>query len=101
MNSKKRAASTTSKKGCRRADGSHHKLAEDFLAQLDRSWQQHGREMLAWLRAERPKVYFKAMVRLTEVLHCRLLEPPKFDRSRIRADVLQRLQERAENARQG
>ena len=83
------------------ANGSHHKLAEDFLAQLDRSWQQHGREMLAWLRAERPKVYFKAMVRLTEVLHCRLPEPPKFDRSRIRADVLQRLQERTENARQG
>ena len=34
---KKRATSKASKMACRPADGSHSKLAEDFLADLDRS----------------------------------------------------------------
>ena len=49
--------------------------------------------------AERPELYFQALVRLTQVLHRRLPEPPGFDRRQYRADVLQRLQERAENAK--
>jgi hypothetical protein len=39
------------------------------------------------------------LVKLTEVLHCRLPEPPDFDRRHYRTDVLQRLQKRAEKAR--
>jgi hypothetical protein len=49
--------------------------------------------------AERPKVYFQAMVRLTVVLYRRLPKPPDFDRRQYREDVLQRLQEQAESAR--
>ena len=30
----------------RRLEGSHQKLGENFLARLDRTWQQHGREIL-------------------------------------------------------
>jgi hypothetical protein len=49
MTSKKRerATSKASKTHCRRAEGSRKKLAEAFIAHLDRSWQQHGREILA------------------------------------------------------
>ena len=48
--------------------------------------------------AERPELYFQAMVRLTQVLHRRLPEPSGFDRRQYRADVLRRLQQREENA---
>jgi hypothetical protein len=49
--------------------------------------------------AERPELYFQAMVRLSQILDRRLPEPPEFDRRRYRADVLQRLQERKEKRR--
>ena len=101
MRGKKRATSTASKADHRMTKGSHQTLAEDFLARLDRAWQQHGREILDRLMAERPKVYFRALVRLAVVLHRRLPEPPGFDRSQYRADVLRQLHERAENARSG
>ena len=97
MSGKKRA---TSKK-TRRPESSHQKLAQDFLARLDHSWQQHGRELLDRVLAERPELYFQALVRLTVVLNRRLPEPPEFDRRCYRADILQRLQQRAENARSG
>ena len=95
MRGTKRA--TQSKKARRSVEGS--KLAEAFLARLDRAWQQHGREILDRVLAERPELYFQALVRLTMVLHRRLPEPPGFDRSQYRADLLQRLQRRAENAK--
>jgi hypothetical protein len=40
------------------------------------------------------------MVKLAQVLHRQVSEPPEFDRRQHRADVLQRLQERAANAGQ-
>jgi hypothetical protein len=98
MRSKK---SASSKNARRRAERSHQKLAESFLTRLDRTWQQHGREVLDRVMAARPELYLHALVKLTEVLHCRLPEPPDFDRRHYRADVLQRLQQRAENARSG
>jgi hypothetical protein len=99
MRNKKRATSTASKTARRAAESSHQKLAKEFLARLDRTWQRHGREILDRVMAERPELYFQALVKLTEVLHCRLPEPPDFDRRHYRTDVLQRLQKRAEKAR--
>jgi hypothetical protein len=51
MTSKKRqrAAPKASKTRRSRADGSRIKLAEAFLADLDRSWEQH------WARGTRPR----------------------------------------------
>jgi hypothetical protein len=100
MKSKKRATSKPSKQGHRGAEASCKQLGEDFLAELEASWRRHGRETLKRIREENPKVYFKAWVRLTEVLHRRLPEPPDFDRRRYREDVLQGLQERAGNTSQ-
>jgi hypothetical protein len=101
MRSKKRATSKASKKARRPGEGSYQNLAENFLAHLDRTWQQHGREILDRVLAERPELYFQALVRLTVVLNRRLPEPPEFDRRCYRADILQRLQQRAENAPSG
>jgi hypothetical protein len=55
MTSKKRerATSKASKRDRSRAEGSRKKLAEAFIADLDRSWQQHGREALDRVRTER------------------------------------------------
>ena len=89
--------SASSKNPRRRTERSHQKLAEEFLARLDRTWRRHGREILDRVMAKRPELYFQALVRLTEVLHRRLPEPPGFDRERARADVLQRVQELANN----
>jgi hypothetical protein len=93
--------SASSRNARREAERSHQKLAESFLARLDRAWQQHGREILDRVMAERPKLYFQAMVRLTVVLNRRLPEPPGFDRRQYRADVFQQLQQRVENAKLG
>jgi hypothetical protein len=101
MRSKKRTTSKASKKARRPGEGSYQNLAENLLARLDRTWQQHSREVLDRVMAERPQLYFQAPVKLTQVLHRQLPEPSGFDRREYRADVLQRLQERAENARSG
>jgi hypothetical protein len=94
--SRKSTTSTVPKRASeRQTEDSHRKLAEDFIARLDRSWQRHGRDTLDRLRTERPAVLFKAIVKLAKVLHCRFPEPPEFDRQRARAEVLQRAQELA------
>ena len=84
--------SASSKNARRRAEGSHQKLAEEFLARLDRTWRRHVREILDRVMAERHELYFQALVRLTQVLHRRLPEPPGFDRRHYRADVMRRLE---------
>jgi hypothetical protein len=64
-------------KARRRAERSHQKLAEHFLARLYRSWQQHGSEVLDRAMAERPQLYFRALVRLTMV--CTVSSPSPRD----------------------
>jgi hypothetical protein len=66
-----------------------------------RAWRKHGPETLERLSAERPTIYFKAIVMLAEIQQRRLPEPPGFDRQRYREDVMERLQERVKAARQG
>jgi len=94
MRRNKRHNPKQSKERGRRTEASRKKLAENFLARLERSWRLHGDEMLERLAVERPKVLFRALAKLTEALYRRLPEPPDFDRRHCRADVLQRMQER-------
>jgi hypothetical protein len=89
---RERAPSKPSKTTCPRAEGSREKLAEDFIAHLYCSWEQHGREALDRVFRERPDVYFKALVNLTVALHRALDKPRDFDRHRSREEALQRLQ---------
>ena len=95
MTSKKRqrAASKASETRRGRADGSRIKLAEAFLADLDRSWGQHGRAALDRVRTERPKVYFRVFLKLTVALHRALEKLNDVDRRRNREEVLQRLEQ--------
>jgi hypothetical protein len=91
-NKREPAASKASKTRRRQAEGSRKKLAEAFIADLDRSWQQHGREALDRVLAERPQVYFRALAKLTVALHRALEKPRDFDRRRSREEALQRLE---------
>jgi len=96
MNSKKkrgRTASKASKRDRSRGEDSRKKLAEAFLADLDRHWQQHGRETLDRVMTERPKVYFKIMLKLTVAMHRALGKLDDLDRRRNREEVLQRLEQ--------
>jgi hypothetical protein len=94
MTNKKRERTTSkvSKSGRTTAEGSG--LADDFLAYLNRSWAQRGSEFLDRVYAEQPKLYFKALVKLTQVLDRGLGEPMDFDRRRNREEVMQRLTRR-------
>jgi len=94
--SKKRERTTpkASKTGHGHSEGSPKKLAEDFFAELDRSWEQHGHKTLEQVRTERPELYFKTLAKLTLALHRVPSSPNDFDRQRIREDILQRLEQR-------
>jgi hypothetical protein len=83
-------SSKASKSSCTKAEGSGKKLAEDFLARLNRSCEQHGSELLDRVYAERPKLYFTALVKLAMLD----IEPGRlndFDPRHNRDEVLRRL----------
>ena len=97
MTNKKRQRSTlkASNMACTTVEVSRKKLADDFLAYLNRSWDQHANELLDRVYAERPQLYFKALVKLTLVLDSRFGQPMEdFDRRPNRQQVIQRLTRR-------
>ena len=91
MTKKKRERSTlkASNMGCTTDEASRKKLAADFLAYLNRSWDQHASEVLDRLLVEHPKVYFRVLVTLAQIEQ--FTDPRHFDRRCNRHEVLQRL----------
>ena len=67
-------------------------LVEKFLADLDRSFQEHGREIFHWVMIKRPRLYFRALVTLAQVQDRGLSKLSDLDRQRIRAEALLRLE---------
>ncbi len=74
--------------------GSRNKLTEEFLADLYHSWQRHGRKVLDRVMAERPEVYFQAMIKLAQVHRVELDQPDGFERARTKEEVLAKVEER-------
>lgn len=87
--------SPTNAGGRRRPEGARKKLAEDFLSDLERSWQQHGREALYRLATERPLAFFRVMIKLAQLLPLEPGPPEKSGWRCNRDEVLQRLEMRA------
>ena len=83
--------SPTNAGGPRRPEGACKKLAEDFLADLERLWQQHGREVLQRLATERPLAFFQVMIKLARVQPLELGLPEESGYPCNREEVLQRL----------
>jgi hypothetical protein len=74
--------------------GAGKKLAEDFLSDLERLWQQHGREALCRLATERPLAFFRMMIKLAQVHPLELGPPEERAWPCNREEVLQRLETR-------
>jgi hypothetical protein len=96
MTSKKRdgAALGPSKKGRRPVKNSHKTLTGSFFSDFERSWQEHGREMLCHLAVEQPLAYVRAMVKLALIEHGGSGDLSDFDRQRNRVGILQLLKDR-------
>ncbi len=94
----KRAASNSAEKGCDRPEASLAKLADDFLAKLNRSWRQHGPEALTRLSTEEPELYVKAIVELAEAQLKGCAKLSGSDRRLNREQALHRLEKHAQSA---
>jgi hypothetical protein len=69
-------------------------LIERFLADLDRSFQERGRDIFDFVITERPKLYFRALVMLAQIQGRRSSQLSDLERQRNRTDALLRLQHR-------
>jgi hypothetical protein len=72
--------------------GAGNDLVEKFLADLDRSWQDQGRELLHNVMIKRPRLYFRALVTLAQVQDRGSSKLSDLDRQRNRAEALLRLE---------
>ena len=68
-------------------------LVEKFLADLDRSFQEHGREIFHWVMIKRPRLYFRALVTLALVQDRGSSKLSDLDKQRNRAEALLRLEQ--------
>jgi hypothetical protein len=68
-------------------------LAERFLVDLDRSFQEHGREIFHSVMIKRPRLYFRALVMLAQVQDRGSSKLSELDRQRNRAKALLRLEQ--------
>ena len=74
------------------SQGAGKDLVEKFLADLDRSFQEHGREIFHWVLINRPRLYFRALVMLAQVQDRGSSKLSDLDRQRNRAEALLRLE---------
>jgi hypothetical protein len=93
MSARRRVSAKAFKSAHHRAERWPKNLAREFLADLNQSWEQHGRRTLDRLSVEHPRAYFVAMLKLTKIQQRRAGDCPGFDRRRYRADVLARLEQ--------
>jgi hypothetical protein len=75
--------------------GSRNKLSEQFLADFQEDWEQHGKTIFQIMREKFPDVYFQCLVKLAQVHRVEVGQPMEFDRPSSREEALRRLEERA------
>jgi hypothetical protein len=74
--------------------GSRNKLNEDFLCDLHAAWLERGKNVLDRVIAERPEVFFQAMVKLALVHRVEVGGPKAFDKARTVEEALDQLEGR-------
>jgi hypothetical protein len=77
----------------RQPQGAGKDLVEKFLADLDRSFQEHGREIFHCIMIKRPRLYFRALIMLAQVQESGSGKLSDLDRQRNRAEALLRLEQ--------
>ena len=75
-----------------RAQSAGKDLVEKFLTELDRSWQEDGREIFHTVMITQPRLYFRALVMLAQLQERGLSKLSDLDRQRNRAEALLRLE---------
>ena len=75
--------------------GSRNKLSEQFLADFQEDWEQHGKAIFQIMREQFSDVYFQCLVKLAQVHRVELGRPMDFDQPSSREEALRRLEERA------
>ena len=78
-----------------RPPGSRNRLTEDFLGDLHAAWQEHGREAIGRVVAERPEVFLAIVARTIDVRRVELGQPGEFSRIANKEEILEMLEEKA------
>ena len=78
-----------------RPPGCRNRLTEDFLGDLHAAWQEHGREAIDRVVAQRPEVFLTIVARTIDVRRVELGQPGEFSRLTNKEAILEKLEEKA------
>jgi hypothetical protein len=81
--------------GTARPIGSRNKLTEDFFCDLHAAWQEHGREAIDRVIAERPEVFLAIVARTIDVRRVEVGRPGEFQLALSKEKILQKLEEQS------
>jgi hypothetical protein len=75
--------------------GSRNKLTEDFFCDLHAAWQEHGREAIDRVIAERPEAFLAIVARTIDVRRVEVGRPGEFQLALSKEKILQKLEEQS------
>ena len=78
-----------------RPAGSRNRLTADFFGDLHAAWQEHGREAIDRVVAERPEVFLAIVAKTVDVRHIEVGQPGEFSRLRNKQAILEKIEEKA------
>jgi hypothetical protein len=78
-----------------RPAGSRNRLTEDFLGDLHAAWQEHGREAIDRIVADRPEIFLAIVAKTIDVRRVEVGQPGEFSRPPTKEVILERLEEKA------
>jgi hypothetical protein len=68
---------------------------QDFLADMHAAWQEHGREAIDRVIAERPEAFLAVVARTIDVRRVELGRPGEFQQALSKEEIVQRLEEQS------
>jgi hypothetical protein len=74
--------------------GTVKSLSAHFLADLERDWRQHGREIFAVLRRKYPQAYYQGIVSLARIIRWEAGPVGAYNRPSSPEEILNELEER-------
>ncbi len=78
-----------------RPAGSRNRLTEDFLGDLHAAWQEHGREAIDRVVADRPEIFLAIVAKTIDVRRVEVGEPGEFSLPPNKEAILERLEQKA------
>ncbi len=78
-----------------RPAGSRNRLTEDFLGDLHAAWQEHGREAIDRVVADRPEIFLAIVAKTIDVRRVEVGQPGEFSLPPNKEAILERLEQKA------